>query len=221
MNMKQYPSINALNKTIIELLRVELAVDSATPRAVILSGGRTPISAYDAIARSPFPVAAKTCIAYSDERHVPEDSPESNYRNSRHMLRALGIPEEHVLRVHTELPLEDSARQYESDLRIFIESGGTFPLALLGIGSDGHTCSLFTGEHLRRAEGHAAIPIWHNTGPHRVSMTPSVLERVDRVVFMVAGREKDAIVEQLIKSPESTVAGRAVARCPRVEIWRA
>lgn len=221
MELKQYPSIDALNNAIIELLRSELSIGGGAPRAIIVSGGRTPISVYDAIARDPFPIAVNACIAYSDERHVPEDSPESNFGNSRHMLRALGIPEDRILRVRTELPLEDSARQYEADLRNFIASGGTFPLALLGIGSDGHTCSLFTGDDLRRAEGHAAIPVWHNTGPHRVSMTPSVLERVDCVVFMTAGREKDAILEKLVKLPGSIIAGRAVARCPRVEIWRA
>lgn len=221
MELKQYRSFDALNDAIIELLRAELATSSGGPRAVVLSGGRTPISAYDAIAREPFPVSANVWIAYSDERHVPEDSPQSNYGNSRHMLRALGIPEEHVLRVHTELPLEDSARQYEADLRAFLAAGGTLPLAILGIGSDGHTCSLFTEHDLRRAEGHAAIPIWHNTGPHRVSMTPSVLERVDLVVFMAAGREKDAITAQLVNSPDTVVAGRAVAHCRHIEIWRA
>ena len=221
MELKQYPSIPELNDSIINLLKAELAIADTAPRAVILSGGRTPIAAYERIARAPFPVAANNWIAFSDDRHVPEDSPESNYGNSKPMLHALGLLPQRVLRVHTGLPLEESARLYEADIRDFIETGGAFPLALLGIGSDGHTCSLFTEEDLRRAEGHAAIPIWHNTGPHRVSISPSVLERVDRVIFMAAGREKDAIIAQLLKSPASIVAGRAVARCPRVEIWRA
>lgn len=221
MELKQYRSFDALNNAIIELLRAELTKDNGTPRAIILSGGRTPIAAYDAIARAPFPVTANTWIAYSDERHVPDHSPESNYGNSRHMLRALGIPDERVLRVDTELPLEDSARQYEADLRAYITAGGTFPLAILGIGSDGHTCSLFTTSDLRRAEGHAAIPVWHHTGPHRVSMTSSVLEQVEFVVIMAAGHEKERIIAQLVETPGAVIAGQAVANCRRVEVWRA
>ena len=139
--------------------------------------------------------------------------------DSLEMVRALGLPREHVLHVHTELPLEQAATRYHEDLARFLEHNGRITAAWLGLGADGHTCSLFTPEDLERAPGRYAAAVSRPAGPARVTVTPALLERVERAVFVVAGAEKKPVVERLLSAPEELVAGRAVARCPRVELW--
>src|SRR5690606_24873847 len=101
----------------------------------------------------------------------------------------------------------------------FIEAGGAFPLAFLGLGTDGHTASLFSREDLDRAAGRWASPTPRPTPPDRVTVTPATLARVDRIVFLVAGRDKDAVTQQLLDSPTSVIAGQAVEGARHVEVW--
>lgn len=218
---KTFSSPTALLKAAQDLLRAELQRAASQPRAIMISGGRTPLPVYHDIARAPFPPASNVKVCFSDERHVPVDSTESNYGNARPMLDALRLPQERILRIRTELPLEQAAADYDAALSAFLQSGGRIAVALLGIGPDGHTCSLFSDADLERARGHYAIPVTGAQPPHRVTVTPSLLARVERVVFLVADPDKDPIIRQLLEAPMSVVAGKAVADCPHVELWRA
>ncbi|MBI2431419.1 MAG: 6-phosphogluconolactonase [Candidatus Hydrogenedentes bacterium] len=221
IQVTHYESEKSLQAAVVELLKRELSQPAAAPQAVLLSGGRTPLPIFAEIAAHPFPVAATACMAYSDDRHVLMDSPESNYGASLAMLRALHLPDAQIIRVQTEFPLGESAQRYDADLRRFAEAGGQFALALLGLGADGHTCSLFTEADLERSSGHWAIPVERPAPPHRVSVTPGLLVQVRRIIFLVSGVEKEQVVQRLLHQPERVVAGRAVADCPKVELWRA
>ena len=137
------------------------------------------------------------------------------------MIEALQVPADRVIAVNTGVSLEESAKQFEAHFQRFFDGGGRLSLALLGMGGDTHTCSLFTEENLAAAQGHLAISVVKDAPPHRVSVTPTVLERADRVVFLVAGASKAAVIEQLLHQPETTIAGQAVAGCERVELWYA
>jgi len=187
----------------------------------ILSGGKTPMAAYRRLAESPPILAPNVGLTYTDERHVPPDSPESNYGNTLPMLRALRIPEERILRVRTDLGLEEAAAAFERDLGQALEAGAQFPLALLGLGEDGHTCSLFTQENLKSCEGRLAVAVRRANGSARVSIAPDLLARVRRVIFLVTGPEKAPMLRRLLEDPRAVVAGQAVARCPNVEVWHA
>ena len=202
-------------------LRAELQTASSQPNLVLLSGGRTPLPAYDYLMRHPFALSHSAHIAYADDRHVPADAPENNYNATRPMLEALGVRDNQVLRVHTELPLDEAARHYEQQLQEFLGAGGKVAIAFLGLGADGHTCSLFTAEDLDRAQGHLAIPVHRPTPPHRVSVTPELLAQAARIVVLVTGPEKEFVVRDLLKAPERLVAGRALQQAPHVELWRA
>lgn len=211
----------ALDDTLYWNIRAALGRDRGKPHAVILSGGRTPLSLFRRVARNPFPVSRNAYILFSDERHVPADAPESNYGHARPMFKALGLPEDRVLRVQTELPLDEAAAEYDRALRAFRDSGGLILAAFLGLGPDGHTCSLFTQADLDAAAGRYAIAVERPAPPHRVSVTPALLETAQHVIFAVAGNEKREIVRRLIAQPDSIVAGRAVAHCRHVHIWQA
>lgn len=216
-----FDSLAALNAACIDAIRSVLQADAATRQAVMLSGGRTPLAIFREIAENPFPVSPQACITFTDERHVPIDSPDSNHGATLPMLRALHIPDERVLHVHTELSLEDAAERFHEDFDAFLLRGGQIPLAFLGLGTDGHTCSLFSQEDIDRGIDRYASPTWRPTQPHRVTVTPTLLERCERIVFLVTGEDKADVIAQLLETPDAIPAGRATARCKNVHLWRA
>ena len=218
---REFASLAELNAALRDLVQESLQRENAVPHAVMLSGGRTPVPVYEAIAREPFPIAATAWITYTDDRHVPVENPHNNYWSSQPMLEALQVPPERVIRVHPELSLEESAQDFDKKLAGFFEQGGRIALGLLGVGPDGHTCSLFDESDLERGKGRLAIPVYRPDGPDRVSVTLELLSKIERIIFMIAGSEKTDIARQLYDSPETTIAGRAVRHCPQVEIWQA
>jgi len=201
-------------------MRSEFSVDHRSPFALLISGGNTPLPVYDAIAADPPVVSPNAHLAFADDRHVPIDSPESNYGNTLPMIEGLDLPEVRVLRIHPELSLEESARQYDHDLAAFIGRGGVFPLAFLGLGADGHTCSLFNDADLARCAGRLAAPVERDNPPHRVTVSPDLLAKVGHVIFVVAGNDKIEMIQALTDNPQSITAGKAVAGCASVELWR-
>lgn len=219
IRVTQFDGPEKFYEAFLKALRKELQRHCATPFAVMIPGGRTPLPVFDAIVRKPFAIAPNAHITYTDDRHVPEDSPESNYGASKPLLRAVQFPPDRVIRVLTDLPLLTAADRYHTELQGFLENGGRLVVAFLGLGPDGHTCSLFTQEDLDRGAGRFAVAVKRPGGPYRVSVTPALLEKVERVILLAAGAEKQAVAEQLLHEPASVTAGRAVMACANVELW--
>ncbi len=216
---RKFEDLAALQTAVLALLRDVFTEASQEDYLVMLSGGSTPLPVYAALASQPCGASERLHLTFSDDRHVPRDSPDSNYGNTAPLLDALGLPEERILGVNPDVSLSASAQEFERDLGSFFERGGRFSLALLGMGADTHTCSLFSEADLQASVGHLAIPVTKSEPPHRVSVTPAVLERAERVIFLVAGASKAAVIEQLLARPESTIAGQATAGCKHVEVW--
>ena len=198
-----------------------LARPLAVPHAVMLSGGQTPQPVYCALGLRPLVVDPRAYVLFSDDRLVPADSAESNYHTALPLLRAAQVPPARVFRVRTELSLEVAAARYDEDLRGFLAGGGRITLGFLGLGADGHTASLFTPADVRRGQGALAVAVPRPAGPHRVSVTPALLARVEQLVFLVAGADKQEAVERLVANPAAVTAGLAVADVKAVEIWTA
>jgi 6-phosphogluconolactonase len=186
---------------------------------IMLSGGHTPLPAYREVARRRPPPADGLTIIYSDDRYVPADSDASNYHATRPLLEALALPESQVVRIRTELPLEQAARDYEQRLRELLDSRARIGLALLGLGPDGHTASLFRPEHLRQSRGRLAIPVQRPDGMQGISVTPEFLAHVAEPVFAVAGGGKHDAIAAFIRQDPGLIALRAVAGCPRAALW--
>jgi 6-phosphogluconolactonase len=187
--------------------------------AVMLSGGTTPLPAYRAVAqRRPKPAPGLT-LFYSDDRYVPSSSEASNYHQTQPLLDALALPPERVLRVRTELPLEQAAADYDRRLTELAGRRARFGLGLLGLGAEGHTASLFAAEDLVRAAGHRAIAVHRPDGRDAVSVTPEVLGWMSELVFVVAGAEKRAALASLCARSAALTAWRAVRGCSAIEIW--
>ncbi len=189
------------------------------PTAIMLSGGNTPLPAYRALAqRGPRPDAGLV-LYYSDDRYVPSSSEASNYHQTQPLLDALALPADRVLRVRTELPLEEAAADYDRKLTELAGRRATFELGLLGLGADGHTASLFNAGDLARAQGRRAVSVHRPDGRDAVSVTPEVLTWVRELVFVVAGADKRRALAALVSRSAELTAWQAVRGCAAIEIW--
>lgn len=221
MKLRLFRNFSELEQAALLLLRTGLKVGASSGHGVILPGGRTPQGLYAALTREPERVSTSLRILISDERHVPLDSPDSNFGAMRGMIHALGIPETHVLRVHTEIPLEKAADHYDRALRGYLRKGGRIKLGVLGLGADGHTASLFSAQDILKGRGRYAMAVKRPDGVDRITVTRDLLVRAERIVFLAAGVDKGEVVHQFSKSPGSIPAGMAVEDVCNVEVWYA
>jgi len=157
---------------------------------VALSGGSTPRRAYE-LAADLRPDWSGVGLWWSDERCVPPDDEQSNFRLAREaLLDRLTHPPAAVHRIRGELDPEAAARRYEEELR-----GVTLDLVLLGLGPDGHTASLFPHDDALEEEERLAIAVGR-PDVTRVTLTPPPLRAARHVVFLVVGEEKAEAVRR-------------------------
>ncbi len=216
---RRFGSRAALDAALEE--RLGRALTAAGPSAIMLSGGTTPLPAYRALGSRPLPHGERLHILFCDERYVPCDSEASNYHRARPLLDALALGCQTLLRVRTELPLEQAALDYERTLEAMLRSGVRITLGLLGLGADGHTASLFSAADLARASGHLAIPVQRPDGMSAVSVTPQLLAQVEALLFVVAGDGKHDALRSLEARDANLTAWRAVQECAGIELWTA
>ena len=217
LTTRRFATRAALDAALEERLRRTIAAAGAN--AIMLSGGKTPLPAYRALGSRPPPHDKRLHVLFSDERYVPRDSEASNYHQAQPLLDALALAPESLLRVRTELPLEEAAADYERALGALLESGLRISLGLLGLGADGHTASLFSASDLARASGHLAIAVQRPDGMSAVSVTPQLLSWVNALLFVAAGPDKQRAVQALEAGDPNLTAWLAVKECASVELW--
>lgn len=174
---------------------------------VALSGGSTPRSLYSLLATShaDFPWN-KTFLFFGDERHVPPDHSDSNYRMANEaLLTKISIPSANVYRVRAEMrDAAAAAADYEETLRDFFHlRPGEFPrfdLVLLGLGPDGHTASLFPDSDGLKEQTRIVIANWvEKFKTHRITLTYPVLNHATDAMFLASGASKADMVHQIIE----------------------
>ncbi len=189
------------------------------PFRISLSGGSTPKTLYGLLASDEFRTSfpwPRVSWYWGDERFVPYDHPDSNYRMTREaMLAKAPVPSENIHPIPTDGTPEDAARRYERTLQ---ESYGAatldprrplFDVTLLGLGSDGHTASLLPGEPVLDERKRWVVAVSHGRPEVRITMTYPVIESSRRVAFLVAGEEK-ADVFSAIRTGDSQVPAARV-----------
>jgi 6-phosphogluconolactonase len=185
---------------------------------VSLSGGSTPKTLYGLLAsdefRDRFPWQ-RVSWYWGDERFVPYDHPESNFRMAREaMLAKAAVPPENIHPIPTDGAPEDAARRYERTLQqtygaaILDPQRPLFDVTLLGLGPDGHTASLLPGEPALDERKRWVAVVSHGRPEVRITMTYPVLESSRRVAFLVAGEEKAAIFSAIRKGGSRVPAAR-------------
>jgi 6-phosphogluconolactonase len=191
-----------------EFVRVgNLAIAARGRFTVALSGGSTPKSLYSLLAAQHAGFDwDRTFLFFGDERHVPPDHPDSNYRMvNEALLTKLFIPAENVFRVKVENPDADAAAlEYENELRRFFALHSRefprFDLILLGMGPDGHTASLFPGSEGLKEQSRLVIANWVDKfNTHRITFTFPVLNHAAQAMFLASGPDKADMVHQVLE----------------------
>jgi 6-phosphogluconolactonase len=219
VRIRPFETRMALNEAVTERLAWEIENSGKGPMALMLAGGTTPLHAYQALGTRRLSPSGQLELLFSDERYVPAVSEASNFRAARPLLEALALPGERVLRVRTELPLDRAVEDYERRLRALVKAATPLRFGILGLGADGHTASLFSEGDLKRAAGKFAVSVQRPDGRSAVSVTPSFLQNVAEIVFVVAGIDKRTALKAMMERKPESVAARVVASCPSVEIW--
>jgi 6-phosphogluconolactonase len=174
-----------------------------------LSGGSTPRRMYELLASAEFQVPWERIDFFQvDERCVPPDSPESNYRMFREaFLSRTSFREANFHRIKAEERDRDAAAQaYSAELsRVLDVAPGEWPrldLIFLGMGADGHTASLFPGSPGLAERTRWVIPNFsERLNSHRLTLTLPVLNASSEIVFLVAGADKAQTLAAVLKNP--------------------
>lgn len=206
-----YPSLDELQAAVAERVAESLAAAVvARGRALVaISGGSAPPGVFRRLCAEPLrgrvPWGALS-VVWADERVVPFDNAESNYRQAREsLLDHVPIPSDQVYPVACYLGLERAAEVYDRQVGALLDAhGGHLDLLLLGMGPDGHTASLFPGFPQLDAPGGAmALPVAGSPKPppERVTLSAAALNCAAEVIFLVAGADKATKVRAALRGP--------------------
>jgi 6-phosphogluconolactonase len=193
---------------------VESAISAVREKGsfnVALAGGSTPKALYGLLvtdaARSQVPWD-KMHLFFGDERHVAPDHSDSNFRMATEaMISKSPLKPEQVTRIKGEYPAtERAALEYEKALREYFKlKDGEYPrfdLLLVGMGSEGHTLSLFPGTKALHAEGRAVVRNWvGKLYTERITLTAPAASNAARILFMVTGADKALALKAVLEGP--------------------
>ncbi len=206
-----------------------LAAAGKTQKTVslALAGGRTPQVLYrklteDALAaRIPWD---RLHLFWGDERMVPRDHPDSNFRMVYEaMLKRVPLPVDQIHPVSTNLPAEEAAKAYEKEIRSHFRRWHRVPqfdLILLGLGTDGHIASLFPWAPTLVENTRLAVTARSPTGSTRITLTLPVINAAHRVFFLVTGQTKADVLQKVLET-EGKLPAQRVEPLKGEVVWMA
>jgi 6-phosphogluconolactonase len=198
---------------ILDLARKSLA--ERNEFRIALSGGNTPRPIYSESARLGRDLPwERILITFSDERCVPPDDEQSNYRMARETLFVpAGIPEKSIMRMHGEIDPRIAAQQYQDDLDLLARQRGEqiyrHDLILLGLGGDGHAASLFPETAaLNETNRLVAANFVPKVGVWRLTFTFPLINHAQNVCFLVNANKQRQLIEDVIGGDKKFPAAR-------------
>jgi len=212
--VKVYPNRQALVEAVAEdiVACANEAIEARGQFSIALSGGQTPGPLFDRLASLAFRdqiVWGSVHVFWGDDRTVPPDHEESNYRLAKErLLDHVPIPPAQIHRIHTELAPELAADHYERLLRQFFEDTPEgepqprFDYLLQGMGTDGHTASLFPGTDALAIEDGSRWVVANyvpKLDTWRITLTAPAINAGRNVVFMVEGESKAQPLYEVLK----------------------
>lgn len=209
------------------------AIRSSGRFTLALAGGSTPRRLYERLAEPEHAGRIEwdqTHIFWGDERCVPPDHPESNYRMARELLiDHVPVPPRNIHRIRGEADPQQAAAAYEQELKDFFFPGPAssaalpeFDLILLGMGDDGHTASLFPGAAALHEEKRWVVACRvEKIEDWRVTLTPRVINAARNVFFVVTGRGKARCLKEVLQGPfrPDELPAQAIRPVPGKVVW--
>ena len=205
MNLRVYDDARQLSEAAARMFVEEARrrIDESGRFAVALAGGSTPKATYEILARGyggPEDLDwSKVHAFFGDERSVPPDHENSNYRVAREALLS-HVPVGSVHRMRGEMEPREAAALYEKELEEFFGGPPVLDLVLLGIGEDGHTASLFPDTPALDARDRWAVenPV-EKLNTTRLTLTVPAVDAARKVAFLVAGEGKAEALEEILE----------------------
>jgi len=178
---------------------------------IAVSGGHTPEVLFNRLSESPYREIIewdRLHLFWCDERCVPPDDKESNFGMTKYyLLDKIGIPVKNIHRIEGENDPENEVKRISGEIKSIVPAINNLPgfdLTLLGVGTEGHTASLFPGRQLKNVSNNIAGIAEHQlTGQKRISLTYKVLNNSKEIIFMVTGKEKADIVYRILNERDS------------------
>ena len=214
MNIHVSKNPDELNITVADWIvnEVEECLQKTDRFAFLLSGGNTPKKLYELLASDDYRNKIdweKVDIFFGDERVVPFEDERNNGKMAFDaMISKLPIPPEQVYYIDTAKKPEESAANYESMLRgYFRNSDHTFDIALLGMGEDGHTLSVFPGTEKNLNDKNWAFSVFvPSQNMYRVSLSPLIVNQSKNIAFLIEGTAKSPALKKILDENNSTVS---------------
>ncbi len=211
----------------------QLAVAERGLATIVLAGGSTPLALYRLLASPPLREAmpwAQIHLFWGDERAVPPDDPGSNYGQAAAALRHVAISPNAVHRMPGELSPEAGAAAYRAELAAFQASHDShatqpwprFDLVLLGLGSDGHTASLFPGSPMQTEPVVAVTGDYEGRPAERITLTAAAFNTARHIDFLATGDSKAGAVAGTLRGkpdPMTLPAQRIQPAAGQVTWW--
>ena len=211
MDIKYFDDMTILSKSAAELIQsVALkTLEKAEEFLLVLSGGKTPMALYNVLTEEPYRKSIpwnQIHFFFGDERIVPTENPLSNYFTAdEYLFKKLSIPKKRVHRIRNELGnAKAAALDYKEHLKNFFDlPPGQFPafdMVLLGVGTDGHTASLFPGDKALKEKDWILEVETAHTPPlvPRVSMSLPLLNSARNVLFLADVEGKGEVLEKIL-----------------------
>lgn len=227
--IKKYSDLNSLNN------EIAIAIDNYAKQciekkgffSIALSGGKTPVGLYNRLSEPPFidSIAwSKTYFFWGDERCVAPDDKQSNFATAyESLLSKTDVPEKNIYRINGLLEPTESSRIYESEIVDFFRSKKTtvgFDLTLLGLGSDGHTASLFPHNPELYEKEKLVV---HTTAPkgvtpsHRITMTFNLINKSHLIYFIISN--KSDIINKILNNQTQYIYPATMVKPINQPIW--
>jgi len=210
-NVRVFANLEELSAAAADLFAQLVNASQDTPFLVALSGGSTPLALFEWLTRPPYASLPWKRIHFfwGDERLVPPDDPGSNFGQAKvHLFDHLPIPPANIHRVKGELPSGLAIVDYVDQLN---QMGGDcgrawpcFDLCIMGLGSDGHTASLFPGPITpieKTQPVMAATAVYEDRPAQRLTLTPLVFNDARHVLYLVVGEKKAEAVTAVLHGP--------------------
>ncbi|MCH9029266.1 MAG: 6-phosphogluconolactonase [Bacteroidetes bacterium] len=205
-SIKIFPTVEKLAGSFAELLQQNVdKTDDNDFYSIALSGGSTPNKIFRYLSENFVDKInwKKIKIFFGDERCVPPDNEDSNYRMANEsLLKNISIPKENIFRIKGENNPVKEAERYEEVLKSNLPSLNGIPqfdLILLGLGEDGHTASIFPNQvNLFYSARLCEVAVHPQTKQKRITLTGKIINNAKLVVFIVTGKNKASVLSKII-----------------------
>jgi 6-phosphogluconolactonase len=194
--------------------------------SVAISGGSTPVPLYELLSSAEYRSRIDWKLIHffwADERCVPKDHPDSNFRLAYELfLSKQPIPETNLHRIRGELDATVAASSYKTELMNFFSKSPlpAFDLVLLGVGTDGHTASIFPGSNSADINSRTVISVYvKKLDSYRVSLNLPVFDNAGTVAFIVTGKSKAHVLREILEDSNSDCPAARVNPKTGREIW--